>query len=451
MIRRSSIAAFSCMVAICAAAQTAARAEEPPREPREPGAGYSAIIDNIDLLIDNYSRFLARQYNLSDEQNGITRELLRDRAYKFLNKHEEELRGLVDRMFEVRTGGAMTPEELVEWGRRAAPLYEEAKQAIVEGNNDWRQILNDEQKKTHDQVLQQMQESFVTTEEQLERIVSGQMTVDEFRNPRSFGRSARRNAARNRAAAPSPDAGPEDVPPPETGAGPIPPGSEPPPSPGGPGGEAGAAAGDAGTVHTPPGERPRRINRPTREGEPLHPNAGRGGAAAGRDARPHRDAGDASPEGRSGRPRARRGTEKVAGGPEFASQWEQYVREFIQRYGLNEEQQQQAQAILKDCQAQGERHIRGKKSEMDRIDARVAELRNTRDAAATKEIAELNEQRQKLIEPIEQIFEKSLKPRLEKLPTRAQRKAAEAAANKPKSDGKPASKPAKDRSQDEAP
>lgn len=451
MFRRSSVAMLACVAACWTTATNAARAQDPPREPREPGAGYSAIIDNIDLLIDNYSRFLARQYNLNDEQNGITRELLRERAYKFLNKHEEELRGLVDRMFEVRTGGAMTPDELVEWGRRAAPLYEEAKQAIVEGNNDWRQILNEEQKKTHDQVLQQMQESFATTEEQLERIVSGQMTVDEFRNPGSFGRSARRNAARNRPAPPPPDAGVEDAPPPETGTGPIRPGSEPPPPPGAPDGETGAAAGEAGAVHTPPGERPRRINRPTRKSEPLHPNEGRGGAAAGRDARPRRDLGDEPPEERGGRPRARRGADKAAGGTEFASKWEQYVREFIQRYGLNEEQQQQAQAILKDCQAQGERHIRGKKSEMDRIDARITELRNTRDPAATKEVAELSEQRQKLIEPIEQIFEKSLKPRLEKLPTRAQRKSAEAAANKPKSDGKPASKPAKDRSEDDEP
>ncbi|MBU0639344.1 MAG: hypothetical protein KKB50_10810, partial [Planctomycetes bacterium] len=116
---------------------------------QEHSTGYNAIIDNIDLLVDNYARFLVRKYDLTEEQDEYTKFLLRERAYQFLDGHEGSLRELVDRLFDVRTGGEITPEELIEWGRQARPIYDEAKKLIIAGNEEWREILTPEQQKTH--------------------------------------------------------------------------------------------------------------------------------------------------------------------------------------------------------------------------------------------------------------------------------------------------------------
>lgn len=166
------------MVCCVGAPRARAQSDNPQRT-----AGYSAILDNLDLLVDNYAGFLARKYDLTPEQDEYTRHLLRERADEFFSKHQENLRGLIDRLFDVRSGGQMTQQELIEWGREVQPIYDDAKQVIIEGNNEWREILTDDQKKIHDEDLRMMYESFDSTEEKLGRILSGEMTVDEFRSP----------------------------------------------------------------------------------------------------------------------------------------------------------------------------------------------------------------------------------------------------------------------------
>ena len=151
---------------------------------------------NVDLMVNTYSRFLARKYDLNEEQDEFTRQSLAEQANMFMDAHRDEVTDLVDRMFEVRTGGDMDQEELIDWGKRILPIYQEAKKIIVMGNGEWRDILTDDQKAIHDGDLKLMAQSFNSTEDQLRRIVTGEMTVEEFRRPAS-----RRNARRTRAAA----------------------------------------------------------------------------------------------------------------------------------------------------------------------------------------------------------------------------------------------------------
>ncbi len=395
----------------------------PAQNDEDGGSGYSAILDNIDLLIDNYGRFLARQYSLNEEQDAFTREMLRERAHQFLDQHETEVRSLVDRMFSVRTGADMAPEELIDWGKRAMPLYEEAKKLIIQGNDDWRQILTDEQKATHDEVLKHMYESFETTEQQLDAIVTGNMTVEEFRNPRRFGRGA---SARNRRPPQRASVAPtqqDEMPPPE-------PGDAPPPEP--------PQVVPMGDGEQPPAAPPGEIAPPRSRGRGGDGDPASDPALRREDRRPNSRGDSDENGGRAGRgdddghdgrrmPRHEGRSPVTRNTEEFAGRWQQYVDEFIQRYGLNDEQSQQARSILADCQAQADRHVRGHKAQIERIDARLAELRGNREKDASKETSELNAQKAKMIEPIDQIFERSLKPRLERLPSRAQRRAAEAA------------------------
>lgn len=110
------------------------------------------------------------------------------------------------------------------------------------------------------------------------------------------------------------------------------------------------------------------------------------------------------------------------------SLWEAYTRAFIQRYKLNEEQTQKALSILHDCQERGRAYLVQHKDELAELDDRAKKLAEQTGVKRDKERANIRRQRERLAKPLNDIFEQQLKPRLDKLPTRAQRKAAEDAA-----------------------
>jgi len=398
----------------------AAYAQQPARDKPQPQAssGYRAVLENIDLLIDNYANFLARKYDLTEEQDRYTRNLIRERCYEFIDKYSDELGDLVDELFAVRRGADMTPEQLIEWGRRALPIYEEAKQIIIRSNDEWREILTEKQRALHDEDLRLMYRSFETTDEQLQRIVSGEMTVEEFRNPRRYRTARHTPPAPPRKTAPP--AAPREAP---LRAQPVQP-----------------MTPDAVGNGVPAEERDPRVK--SADQRPAVPPSG-AKRPAGRVPRPPvaRPPGARSSErpesGRSGRTVSPRTTRPVVG-RDYEGEWDRYVEEFIRKYRLDDAQKQQAHAILNDCKKQAERYLQSRKALLERIEQKTRTLKQPTDKKANKksikdrgkQLADLAKQREKLLEPIQRIFERQLKPRLERLPTRAQRRAAEQAKSK---------------------
>lgn len=423
MVRRTLLAAAFLSMFTAVAWSQPARADEPRRK-------FSSLL-NVDSLIDNYARFLSRKYDLNEQQDAFTHELLKKKARVFLDRHENELKDLVDRMFDVRTGAEMSPDELVTWGQRIAPIYAEAKRAIVDGNHEWRGVLNPEQMKMHDADLALMEQSFAMTDDQLGRIVSGQMTVEEFRNPQrrrqqehappppppqppqpesshqqidadtaakeAADREAQAQAAMEAKLAEEKLAGEreamgQDAPPTE-----IPPNtpSEPQAAPDKP----------AHRVISPPPQVP-----------PPHAPSPAG----------------AAPPPPPPNPTAQRIHSKMAAarGGQNASEWENYVKQFIERYKLNPEQVEKANQILKSCQDQAESPRRTAERRGADLDQKIAALQGSKDPGAAAQLQKLNEEKGKLSAPITRIFERSLKPRLERIPTHAQRRDAEAAGNR---------------------
>jgi hypothetical protein len=347
---------------------------------------FSSLI-NVDALIDNYLRFVARKYNLTEEQDAFTEQLVRARVDEFLNRHYDELADLVDKLVTVRNGGEVAPDELIDWGRRIQPIYQEAKGIIVQTNEEWRGILNDEQRQMHDEDVKLMWDSFATTEDQLSRLTAGQMSVDEFRNPRR-GREARAAT----------------VTPPGTTATPT------------------ARLGPAA-----------RELRTTPDADQVGAQKSKRGGSAGGNGlgrpttRPSASGTTPAPAdnpGAAGRRSTRQRGAGASSGSSAESQWEQYVRQFIERYKLNEEQANRANKILKSCQDLADRYRRGRAEQLEKLDRQEAALRTSDSPTKAKEQAEITAQRAKLLAPIDEIFEKQLKPRLEKIPTRAQRDAA---------------------------
>ncbi len=353
-----------------------------------PRRSFSSLI-NVDALLDNYMLFVSRKYNLTDEQDTVTEQLVRSRVDDFLVRHHDELSSLVDRLVDVRTGGDISPAELAEWGRRMRPIYDEAKLIIIDANDEWRAILTEEQRAIHDQDVQLMYQSFTTTEDQLNRLATGAMTVDEFRNPRRV-RAERQPTVR--AAPPQVAQGaPRSVAVPRT-------------------------AGDAASV----GELIRSRSQASQDA-----GAGVGPSPV----RPQRTRGDAADAPRTGgNPRA--AARSRAAGPDTgdpAGKWEQYVRDFIDRYQLDADQQGRAYRVLRNCQDQAERMLRSRQPTIDRLDRQAEGLRGQNDQASRQQLEKITAKRARLVEPLDAIFEKQLKPRLEQIPTRAQREAAEKA------------------------
>ena len=110
------------------------------------------------------------------------------------------------------------------------------------------------------------------------------------------------------------------------------------------------------------------------------------------------------------------------------SLWEAYTRNFIAKYQLNEEQTQRALAILRECQDAGRAYVAKHKAEFESLDERTKKLPELDESERETQRTAIQAQREKLGKPLDDIFEKQLKPRLDKLPTRAQRRAAEQAA-----------------------
>lgn len=393
---------------------------------RDRSGGYTAILDNLDMLVDNYAKFLGRKYDLTEEQYNFTADMLRQKANDFIDKHDGEIRDLFDQMFDARAGGTMSPEQLVEWGKRVSPIYDEAKKIVTESNEEWRSMLDDRQKSIHDGDLKLMKTSFETTDSQLQRIVTGEMTVDEFVNPNRYNNS--RRARQRQSANVDPAAG-----------APAPAQAAPTPSNAQPAGDgltpeqAAAQAklealdrqnqlAEAAAIEAKRREESGEAPPPADQEQPVHQP-------------PPQPQGQPVPEPADpGRPDRGRDRGGKVNAKNFESEWQKYVREFIDRYQLNEAQSQKANAFLDEAERRAQQAVGAKQTELEQLDKREGELKGAaargKDNPAAKELAELAKKREAIVAPLGKIFEE-LKDKLEKLPTRAQRKSAEDAAKKP--------------------
>lgn len=106
--------------------------------------------------------------------------------------------------------------------------------------------------------------------------------------------------------------------------------------------------------------------------------------------------------------------------------WTAYTRRFIARYELDTDQSQKALAILDDCKGQAGRYVQQKADAFKKARERAAEVlagKNTSSDQRERELKECKERMNALEQPLWRIYELSLVPRLNRLPTRAQRDA----------------------------
>lgn len=147
-------------------AEKAATAQSHPNNPE---------LWNVDQMMEEAVLQISRRYNLNKAQEDYTRLLLTNRVRAFLDIHEQDVRELLRESIDMRLGiKPGTADEYMRWAARAAPIYNAAQQAILDGNEEWGVILDVEQKKIHEADLSAMRTSFAQVDRMLENWKAGQ-------------------------------------------------------------------------------------------------------------------------------------------------------------------------------------------------------------------------------------------------------------------------------------
>lgn len=151
-----------------------------PAQPDRPNANRAGMW-NPEFMMDIYVKALTRQYNLSPDQEEYTRKLLTKRVKEFLKDHETDLRTLMYEMLEFQQQRQLPPSETAkQWSSMGKPIFKDARKAILDGNKEWHEILNDSQRKRHDADVEMLQKQFKIMEERLNRWGKGDIQPDDF-------------------------------------------------------------------------------------------------------------------------------------------------------------------------------------------------------------------------------------------------------------------------------
>jgi hypothetical protein len=118
-------------------------------------------------------------------------------------------------------------------------------------------------------------------------------------------------------------------------------------------------------------------------------------------------------------------------GVDDEDEWERFTREFIARFKLHDERGDAAWRILRDCQEQRSKYLGAQRERILRLQERLAVNKDDDADRLLLELESVLREFEDMKRPIDAIFEKQLKPRLDKLPTRAERAAVEASLRDP--------------------
>jgi len=145
------------------------------------GDGTTLGLWNVESMMDTAVKNISRRYNLSAEQERYTKALMARGVKEFLTKHEQDLRSLLQEILARQVGDQQVSPELAKrWGERALPMFYDARQAILDNNMEWREILNEDQKKVHDLDLRLMKGNFEFFEKRFQRWQTGEYQPGEL-------------------------------------------------------------------------------------------------------------------------------------------------------------------------------------------------------------------------------------------------------------------------------
>ena len=114
----------------------------------------------VERICDQAVENIARRYNLNDAQTAVTHRIMTRDVAKFLKEHEEVVWPVIRELLARQLQPPESPEDLQRIGKVARELAKLANDAILRANEEWRQVLTDEQKRMHDFDLAEMEKTF---------------------------------------------------------------------------------------------------------------------------------------------------------------------------------------------------------------------------------------------------------------------------------------------------
>ncbi|MEE9296919.1 MAG: hypothetical protein V3W34_18390, partial [Phycisphaerae bacterium] len=133
-------------------------------------AGFWNVSSILKVAVDN----LGRRYNLNETQKAYTDDMMTTRVKRFIEEHQGEVWPILhDLLLHQQQGTLPDVETARRLGPRVLKLMKEAKEEIYQSNDEWREILTEDQKRMHDWDLSEMNKTFDTMERNFESWVEG--------------------------------------------------------------------------------------------------------------------------------------------------------------------------------------------------------------------------------------------------------------------------------------
>jgi hypothetical protein len=96
----------------------------------------------MNLMLQRWADDICDEFELSESQRPQVREAVVDRWGTFLDEHRETLQPLVNEFLEMRLDREPPSKEQVQaWAERARPIFEEVRQQVGKGTDEFRQLL----------------------------------------------------------------------------------------------------------------------------------------------------------------------------------------------------------------------------------------------------------------------------------------------------------------------
>lgn len=153
----------------------------------------------IEMIMERAVQNIATRYNLNENQTEITRQMMKDGVYRFLEEHEKEVWPIIRDLLASQLKAPEDPQDVKRIGKTARPLARAAEKAIYEANDIWREILTPEQVRVHDFDMSEMKRTFREMDDRLHQWEEGQPLADSiFPQPRMDGDPPRPNKPRDK-------------------------------------------------------------------------------------------------------------------------------------------------------------------------------------------------------------------------------------------------------------
>lgn len=331
--------------------------------------GYGIMLSPsvMEKLLDRIAEKMASDLQFDEAQAEESRRIFKENVLKFIKQNQREMTQLTNEFLEMRLdGNPPTPEAVADWSKRAMPMLERTKEIVGNVSEQMRPIMNDEQQVKMEASLAAFEVGTNFVGRRLQNWSDGGFDVatDWWKSPgvqKLDSQRARELESAVRQARES---------------------------------KLAALRGEQSpTLAQVEIETPMEPVVPVSSTETPTP---------------------ANPV----QPQTLTPKVTIRSAPAAPKdEWTVYTENYISRYKLNADQQQKAMTHLGNAQSQRENFLRGKGRQMEDIE------RTFKAAKTPEEVKAADEQYQKLMKPVERMFD-NLKEKLDGLPTREQRKNA---------------------------